>query len=298
MLKILSKALAFRIKKVLPNIIHHNQSGYVEGRYIGETIRTIYDIMDFIKSEGMSGILAFLDFEKAFDSIEWNFINRCLEIFGFGSDFIRWFSVLYKDISSCVCNNGVHSDYFTLERGVSQGDPLSPYIFITAVELLSINIRTNIIKMNYKQRLKKLENTANWWKGRGLTLYGRAQIINSLLLPKLIYIATMFAVPEEVIKDINRIVFKFFWRGQVRVVRTAMINSYENGGLRVLDFETLVKSVRLSWLKRLYASKNAGWKSYLSYLFKPFGGLFLFHCDYDPKDYNISNQFYAELIEF
>ena len=86
------------------------------------------------------------------------------------------------------------------------------------------------IKMNDKQRLKKLENTANWWKGRGLTLYGRAQIINSLLLPKLIYIATMFAVPEEVIKDINRIAFKFLWRGQDRVIRTAMINSYENGG--------------------------------------------------------------------
>jgi len=51
------------------------------------------------------------------------------------------------------------------------------------------------IKMNYKQRLKKIENTANWWKGRGLTLYGRAQIINSLLFPKLIYIASMFAVP-------------------------------------------------------------------------------------------------------
>lgn len=88
-LKFFSKALAFRINKVLPNIIHHNQSGYVEGRYIGETIRTIYDIMDFTKSEG--GI-----FKKAFDSIEWNFIHRCLEVFGSGFDFIRWFSVLYQ----------------------------------------------------------------------------------------------------------------------------------------------------------------------------------------------------------
>ena len=73
--KILSKASAFRIKKVLPNIIHHNQSGYVEGRYIGETIRTIYDIIGFTNSEGTSGILAFLDFEKAFDIIECNFIH-------------------------------------------------------------------------------------------------------------------------------------------------------------------------------------------------------------------------------
>ena len=142
-----------------------------------------------------------------------------------------------------------------------------------------------------KINISKLENAANWWKGRGLTLYGRAQIINSLLLPRLIYIATMFAVPKEVIKDINRIVFKFLWRGQDRVVRTAMINSYENGGLRVLDFET----VRLSWLKRVFTSENTGWRSYLTHLLKPFGGLFLLHCDYDPKDHNISNQLFAEL---
>ena len=82
-------------------------------------------------------------------------------------------------------------------------------------------------------------------------------------------------------------------KGQDRVVRTAMINSYENGGLRVLDFDTLVKSLRLSWLKRLYVGENAGWKCYLNHLLKQYGDRFLFHCDYDPKDY-ISNAFYAE----
>ena len=65
----------------------------------------------------------------------------------------------------------------------------------------------------------------------------------------------------------------------------------------MLDFETLVKSVRLSWFRRLFACENAGWKCYLTHLLKPFGGLFLLQCDYDLKDYNISNQFYAELIQ-
>ena len=114
--KLLSKALAYRIKKILPKIIHSNQSGYVEGRFIGETIRTIDDIMEFTKCEGIGGILAFLDFEKAFDSVEWNFLHKCLDVFNFGSDFKKWVSLLYTDISSCVSNNGVHSDFFALER--------------------------------------------------------------------------------------------------------------------------------------------------------------------------------------
>lgn len=115
--KLLSKALDYRIKNILPKIIHSNQSGYVEGRFIGETIQTIDDIMEFKKCEGIGGILAFLDFEKAFDSVECNFLLKCLDIFNFGSDFKKWVSVLYTDISSCVSNNGVHSDFVALERG-------------------------------------------------------------------------------------------------------------------------------------------------------------------------------------
>ena len=154
------------------------------------------------------------------------------------------------------------------------------------------------IKLNYKQRLKKMEKTANWWKGRGLTIYGRAQIINSLLLPKLVYLSSMFPVPEEVIKEANRIIFKFLWKGRDRGGRNAVINTYENGGLRVLDFETMVKSLRLTWLRRLYSGEDAGWKSYFRFLLKGFGGDFIFHCDYDPKDYDIANKFYSELVQF
>ena len=70
--KIISKVIALRLKKVRPNIIHHNQTGYVEDRYIGETIRSNFDIMEFTDGKNSPGILIFIDFKKVFDSLEWH----------------------------------------------------------------------------------------------------------------------------------------------------------------------------------------------------------------------------------
>ena len=130
-------------KKVFPSIIHHDQTGYVKDRYIGETVRSIFDIMEFTDSQNIPGILIFIDFKKAFDTLEWNSLFNCLEAFNFGSDFIRYVKMFCTNIQSCVINNGIASDYFMLERGVRQGDPLSPYLFLLAVETLAIAIREN-----------------------------------------------------------------------------------------------------------------------------------------------------------
>ena len=134
--KIMSKVLAVRIKNVLPNIIHHNQNGYVKDRYIGETVRLIFDLTAFTLKENIPGLMIFIDFHKAFDSIEWNYLVSCLKAFQFGPDFIRWVKTLYKNIQSCVINNGLTTDYFALERSVIQGDPLCPYLFVVVVKLL------------------------------------------------------------------------------------------------------------------------------------------------------------------
>ena len=72
------------MEKVLPKNIYSSQTGYVKGRYIGESIRTISDIMSFTKTQNIPGLVVFLDFEKAFDSIEWNYFQKCLETFNSG----------------------------------------------------------------------------------------------------------------------------------------------------------------------------------------------------------------------
>ena len=120
-----------------------DQTGYVKKRFIGNNIRIIEDIMIYTTKKKISGIILSVDFEKAFDPFSWKFLAKCLEAFNFGPKFRSYVQTLYHDISATVLNNGHTSQWFRLERGVRQGCPLSPYLFILLAETLSCKIREN-----------------------------------------------------------------------------------------------------------------------------------------------------------
>ena len=84
-----------------------------------------------------------VDFEKAFDSIEWPFLFNTLKKIGFGENFISWIKLLYNDIYSCVGNNGFFSPFFKLSRSIRQGCPISAMLFLLVAEVLAINIMQN-----------------------------------------------------------------------------------------------------------------------------------------------------------
>ena len=141
--KIATKAIAKRLEAVLPHVINADQTGYIKGRYIGENVRLISDIISYTATKNLPGLAVFLDFEKAFDSIEWNFLFKALDKLNFGPDFKNWVQTFYCNITSCVTNNGYASDFFNLERGVRQGCPLSGTLFVLGIEILALAIKQN-----------------------------------------------------------------------------------------------------------------------------------------------------------
>ena len=139
----MTKTLALRAEKILPKIIHENQCGFAKGCYIGENKRLIQDIIDKLNTRGKTWLLLLLDFEKAFDSLEWSYMHQILRKFNFGPQFVNWVKICYTNISSTVINNDFTCGWFSVNRRVRQGCPLSTILFVLCVELLATMVRNN-----------------------------------------------------------------------------------------------------------------------------------------------------------
>ena len=132
----MSKAISNKLKAVLPTLISSQQTASVKNRFIGESSRLISDITEISYWFNIEGFLVTIDIEKAFDSLDYNFLSSVLRKFGFGKNFITWIEILLKDQLSCVINGGTTTQCFNLERGACHVDSISPYLLILTLEIL------------------------------------------------------------------------------------------------------------------------------------------------------------------
>ena len=359
--KLASACIAERVKSSLNDIIHENQKGFMSGRYIGENIRLMYDLLNFTEENKIPGMFLLIDFEKSFDSVSHTFLKYVLNYFNFGPSIQRWINVFYNRATSSVLVNGFLSESFFIERGCRQGDGLSPYLFLLCAEVLGKMIRQNknikgvliadkeylfsqfaddtvlfldgsaksmrsafntldlfarisglkvnidktqavwigsekgslnticneipvkwagvnaeenfkalgivfstnvesMVNLNYENVMESIKKLIYDWSRRNLTVLGKITITKSLLLSKLTFlILTLPDPPEEFIKELSRLLYKFIWKGVDRVTRNQMIQNYENGGLRMVDIQSYIYALKATWIRRLFNSGELEW---------------------------------------
>lgn len=141
--KVLSKALTYRLQQVILDLIHSDQKGFVKSRSIHHHVRFLTDLQDLVTSLDDEAYALFLDFEKAFDRVNWEYMFRLLERMGFGSAFAQWIKLLYTDPQAHLLINQNIQPALHPTRGVKQGDPLSALLFILTIEPLGNLLRSH-----------------------------------------------------------------------------------------------------------------------------------------------------------
>ena len=124
--KLCARVLAGRLLKLIASVVAPDQTCGVPGRYIGENVAFLRDVVELANEYNLPVALLSLDQGKAFDLVDWPFLFTTLAKMGFGDNFIRWVRLLYTDVRSSVLVNGYTSRPFKPSRGVGQGCPLSP----------------------------------------------------------------------------------------------------------------------------------------------------------------------------
>ena len=367
--KIIAKTMANRLKNCIDSLIHSDQSGFLKGRNIGNNVRLLLDVIDYTKINDLPAAVLMLDIEKAFDSVRHEFLFTVLEYFNFGENFIQWVKTFYSSRKSYVMNNGFLSNSINMDKGIFQGCPISPYLFLFVMEVLAIAIRENpdikgikvndtelkvsmladdttcfvdgskesfenlfatldifgkfsgckinmsksesiwigskkgvqdfpyqdqglkwvsgkfkclgimfslnsnaLFELNFKPKLKQIEQTLNCWRARGLSIIGKICVIKTLLLPQLLYLFSVLCIklPDSLFKTLNKLFFNFIWNGgNDRIKRDYLCLDYSLGGLRMVDVKCFAQAQKMVWVKHLLDdSYNSMWKSIeLSFLY-------------------------------
>ncbi|XP_022026078.1 uncharacterized protein LOC110926659 [Helianthus annuus] len=260
-----SKILANRIKQALVYAVNENQCAFIPGRQISDNILITQELMrNYHRMRGQARCAFKIDIQKAYDTVEWEFLQNCLFHFGFPKKMIDWIMTCVTTASFSIAVNGDHKGFFKGKRGLRQGDPLSPYLFTLVMEVLTLMITRRVKDdeaFKYHWRCKEVDLTHLCFAD-DLFLFCHGDT-NS------VYWASVFIIPLSVSKEIEKLFRGFLWchgemkRGKAKVKWKEVCTPMLHGGLGLKLLRTWNQALISKHTWNIISRKDSLWVKWI-----------------------------------
>ncbi|KAL0283265.1 UNVERIFIED_CONTAM: hypothetical protein Sradi_7234600 [Sesamum radiatum] len=228
--KAIAKILVRRMQQVLHLLIDSSQNAFVPGRSIADNVLLAQELLSGYNVSKMPLRCTIkVDIQKAYDSVCWDFLLEGLRIFNFPQQFIVWIDQCISTVAYSVNFNGGIHGFFKGSRGLRQGDPLSPYLFVIVMELWHVLLKLSVQNSDTfsyhwklasrltiedcKPLLHKIDSRLAGWSHHSFSMAGRVQILKSVISSLHVYWSSVFLLPKAVINAIENRMRTFLWQG-------------------------------------------------------------------------------------
>nr|GEX22062.1 RNA-directed DNA polymerase, eukaryota [Tanacetum cinerariifolium] len=186
--KIIAKILANRLVGVLDDIVNEVQLAFITDRQILNGTFILNEVIQWCKVKNKQALIFKVYFEKAYDSVRWDFLDEVLRKFSFGDKWFKWIQCCLNSLRGLILVNGSPTKEFQFGKGLKQGDPLSPFLFILIIESLHLSFQRimdeggNMSRMHvWNETVDKVKKRLSKWKMNTLSIGGRLTLIKSPL---------------------------------------------------------------------------------------------------------------------
>ncbi|GJR55734.1 RNA-directed DNA polymerase, eukaryota [Tanacetum coccineum] len=275
--KIIAKILANRLVGVLGDIVNEVQSAFIMERQILDGPFILNEVIQWCKLKKKQSLIFKVDFEKAYDSVRWDFLDDVLKKFGFGNKWCAWIQSCLRSSRGSIIINGSPTKEFQFFKGLKQGDPLSPFLFILIMESLHLSFQRvvdvgmhkvggNMSRVQaWTEVVDKVKSRLSNWKMKSLSIGGRLTLLKSVLGSMPIFHMSIFRVPLTVLHSLESIRCHFFNGHELNSNKASWVKwksvlaSKEKGGLGVSSLYALNRALMMKWVWRFYSQKESLW---------------------------------------